>query len=95
MKFWHCVVDDTRIAYAKFHPKCSLGCENKIFAIYNILNSHLSHKRMRRSISERKDAHNDTKNMWDMCCRFGDKFMEKSGISTFFLMFFALAGMTS
>ena len=78
MKFWYYVVDDTRIAYAKFHPKCSLGCENKIFAICNMLNSHLSRKRARQSISARGDAHNDTKNIWDIQCHFRDYFMESS-----------------
>ena len=37
-----------------------------------MLKSHLSHKRTRRSFAERRDAHNDTKNMWDMYCHFRD-----------------------
>ena len=45
---------------------------NKIFALHNVLKSHLSHKRTRRSFAERRDAHNDTKNMWDMYCHFRD-----------------------
>ena len=49
---------------------------NKIFALHNMLNSHLSQKRMRQSCAERRDAHNDTKNMWDMSSRFWDKFTE-------------------
>ena len=65
---------------------------NKIFAYYNVLNSHLSHKRTRQSFAERTDAHTDTKNMWDMSSRFWDKFTERAEISAFFLTSFALAG---
>ena len=65
---------------------------NKIFALYNALKSHLSHKRTRRSIAERRDAHIDTKIMWNMCGRFWDKFMERSEIIAFFLTPFTLAG---
>ena len=65
---------------------------NKIFAYYNVLNSHLSHKRTRQSFAERRDAHTDTKNMWDMSSRYWDKFMERTEVSAFFLTFFALAG---
>ena len=50
---------------------------NKIFAIYNVLKSHLSHKRTRWSFAERRDAHNDTKNMRDMSSRFWDKLTAK------------------
>ena len=50
---------------------------NKIFALYNLLKSHLSHKRMRRSFAERRDAHTDTNNMWNMSSRFWDKFTEE------------------
>ena len=50
---------------------------NKIFALHNVLKSHLSHKRTRWSFAERRDAHNDTKNMWNMSSRFWDKFMEE------------------
>ena len=50
---------------------------NKIFALHNVLNSHLSHKRMTQSFAEWRDAHNDTKNMWDMSSRFWDKFTER------------------
>ena len=57
-----------------------------------MLISHLNHKRMKQSFSERRDAHNDTKNMWDMYSHFRDKFMERTGISAFFLTFFVLAG---
>ena len=57
-----------------------------------VLYSHLGHKRTRRSFSERRDAHDDTKNTWDMSSRFGDKFMERAEISAFFLTSFALAG---
>ena len=65
---------------------------NKIFVLHNVLKSHLSHKRTRWSFSERRDAHNDTKNMWDIYCHFRDKFMERTEISAFFLTFFVLAG---
>ena len=58
-------------------PNTSLGCENQIFAVYDMRNSLLSHKRMRQSFSERRDAHNDTKNMWGMYRHFGDKFIKK------------------
>ena len=64
----------------------------KIFALYNTLKSHLSHKRTRWSFAERSDAHNDTKNMWDMSSHFRDEFMERTEISAFFLTFFVLAG---
>ena len=50
---------------------------NKIFALHNVLKSHLSYKLMRRSFAERGDAHTDTKNMWDMYNRFWDKFTEE------------------
>ena len=65
---------------------------NKIFALYNVLKSHLSHNWMRRSFAERKDAHTDTKNMWDMSSCFWDKFTERAEIGAFFLTSFALAG---
>ena len=65
---------------------------NKIFALYNVLKSHLSHKWTRRSFSERRDPHNDTNNMWNMLCHFGDKVMERTEISAFYLTSFALAG---
>ena len=65
---------------------------NEIFALHNVLKSHLSHKRVRWSFAERKDAHNDTKNMWDMSSRYWDKFIERTEVSAFFLTFFAFAG---
>ena len=65
---------------------------SKIFALYNVLKSHLSHKRTRRSFAERRDAHTDTKNMWDMSSRFINNFLERTEISAFFLTPFALAG---
>ena len=65
---------------------------NKFFALYNTLKSHLSHKRTRWSFAERRDAHNDTKNMLDMSSRYWDKFMERTEVSAFFLTFFAFAG---
>ena len=57
-----------------------------------MLISHLNYKRARRSFSARGDAHNDTKNMWDMYSHLRDKFMERTEISAFFLTFFVLAG---
>ena len=50
---------------------------NKIFALHNVLKSHLSYKLTRRSFAERRDAYNDTKNMWDMSSRFWGKFMDE------------------
>ena len=50
---------------------------NKIFALYNVLKSHLSHKRTRWPFAERRDAHNDTKNMLNMSSRCWDKFTEE------------------
>ena len=50
---------------------------NKIFALHNVLKSHLSHKRTRWSFAERRDAHNDTNNVWNMSSRFWDKFTEE------------------
>ena len=44
------------------------GVKIKFFTVNNMQNSHLSHKRTRRSFSERRDAHNDTKNMWEVPC---------------------------
>ena len=58
------------------------------FTLYDVLKSHLSHKRTRRPYSERKYTHNDTRNVWDMFYRFKDKFMERSA---FFLTLFALS----
>ena len=57
-----------------------------------MLKSHLSHKRTRRSFAERRDAHTDTKNMWDMPSHFLNNFTERAEISAFFLTSFALAG---
>ena len=57
-----------------------------------MLKSHLSHKRTRWSFAERRDAHNDTKNMLDTSSRFLDKSMERTEISAFFLTSFTLAG---
>ena len=74
------------------HDEFSLGCENKIFVVYNMLNSLLTHAQTRLSFSERRDAHNDAKNMWNLSSRFRDKFMERTEISAFFLTFFAVAG---
>ena len=54
-----------------------------------MLISHLNHKRMKQSFSERRDAHNDTKNMWDMYSHFRDKFMEL--VPSFLLSSFLLA----
>ena len=68
------------------------GVKIKFFTVNNMQNSHLSHKQTRRSFSERRDAHNDTKNMWDMYCHFRDKIMERIEISAFFLIFFVFAG---
>ena len=70
---------------------CAL-VRNKMFAIHSVLNSHLSHKRTWQPFSQQRDAHDDTKNMWDMSSHFWDKFMERSEISAFFLTSFALAG---
>ena len=50
---------------------------NKIFALHNVLKSHLSHKRTRWSFVERRDAHNDTNNVWNMSSHFWDKFTEE------------------
>ena len=50
---------------------------NKIFALYNVLKSHLSHKQTRWPFAERGDAHTDTKNMWNIYSRFWDKFTEE------------------
>ena len=43
---------------------------NKMFAIHSVLNSHLSHKRTWQPFSQQRDAHDDTKNMWNMSSRF-------------------------
>ena len=43
---------------------------NKVFALHNVLNSHLSHKRTWQPFSQQRDAHDDTKNIWDMSSRF-------------------------
>ena len=66
---------------------------NKIFALHNVLKSHLSHKQTRWSFAERRDAHNDTNNMLDTSSRFLDKSMERTEISAFFFSPFTLAGM--
>ena len=50
---------------------------NKIVALHNVLNSHLSHKKTWQSFSQRRDAHDDTKNMCDMSNHFWDKFTER------------------
>ena len=77
----------------RFYPcKVTAQVRNKNFTLYNMLNSHLSHKRTWQPFSQRRDAHDDTKNIWDMSNGFWDKFMERTEISAFFLTFFALAG---
>ena len=48
-EFWFLGVDDVRNAYAKY-------VWNKIFTFYNVLKSHLGHKRTWQSFSERSDA---------------------------------------
>ena len=65
---------------------------NKFFALYNTLKSHLSHKRMWQQFPQRRNAHDDTKNMWDMSSHFWNKLTGIAEISAFFLTFFALAG---
>ena len=50
---------------------------NKIVALHSVLNSHLSHKQTWQSFSQRRDAHDDTKNMCDMSSHFWDKFTER------------------
>ena len=57
--------------------KVTAQVRNKTFTLYNLLNSHLGHKRTWQPFSQRRDAHDDTKNMWDISSRFWDKLTEK------------------
>ena len=60
----------------KFHPKCSLGCENYIFRC--------------KQHAERRDTHNDTKNM---CIAISEisSWKELKLVSSFLLSSFLLA----